>query len=902
MHARRLLGTALLSMATVASWATTLTLEGMGLRSEEARAAAIENAARTYTKNLEVLTRREREMQRRAGMRTFPVSTPVRVQLQGIQPRARSRGGSSNFTLQFESSGSSAFNSDYQALLQSVYTQVQPTLNLLFGLPSDARPVRVINFDSEIGDRDAVVGGIYVNDNGVGEREIRFPVYADGSGIKREVAAVNFVHTLLLAYLGSTELVSDGWTEGLVRAVTMRACRTPGALPGSLDLELVEAVLDSTYDIGRFYDWNNQRALSGPVFIAPNLRSQPLPLGGSVGGLYLLRHQMAGSAWQKVLTEYPTFAQSFLQSVYANPSNFTTVDQLTALAQTTVTGLGGSGVEGLPFAAWARRQFVLDPSPQPGFRMQVQPFPVVDALGGSDFGVFAVQAHAFQTQSNGDELLLRETSYPIYWSPDFTRIFASAQDDRIELFQGYGSVVPNFPGSPFSGQPYRVTVDVPIRDGIERVSLPAGAIATTANPTPNNFYGTVTGVPESSLQTLTVQLQYGSTVRNFNVRNFAFGGLVEDTAFQGSLPLTVRVQRTIAGDTTPILTRRVNKGPGELGLVLDVDAVFSKTLELDGGVQLVGWPLEPWASRANEALGLATDQTQVSRWNPEQARFDFFPLSGSVRQGHGAFVRVDLPRTVTLSGKQVANQPIAVALRQGWNMIANPLSRSISLNEIAVVTESNFPKRFADAAGNEIGPDLFRYSPAPTDEITLVSERGSYVSVSALQAGEAAFVKVLSPTGATLVFGLQAGASRSLPGVTTSTPAAQWGMRIGLTGPQESSEAFIGQRSNATAQFDARWDSEYPPGGGGVQVAVGTRQFRDIRGYGRAATWPIQVTGLRPGRTYTLTFTPDSTRMQRYRFKDPLRRFTRDWSGTQSYTFLATAPVRQLSIQTVAPR
>ena len=77
---------------------------------------------------------------------------------------------------------------------------------------------------------DAVVGGFYLDDNGSGEREIRFPVYA-----APEAAAVNFVHCLLLAYLGSKDYGFDAFSEGLVRASTMRIARTAGALPASLD-------------------------------------------------------------------------------------------------------------------------------------------------------------------------------------------------------------------------------------------------------------------------------------------------------------------------------------------------------------------------------------------------------------------------------------------------------------------------------------------------------------------------------------------------------------------------------------------------------------------------------------------------------------------------------------------
>jgi hypothetical protein len=101
-----------------------------------------------------------------------------------------------------------------------------------------------------------------------------------------------------------------------------------------------------------------------------------------------------------------------------------------------------------------------------------------------------------------------------------------------------------------------------VQNLLERVSLPAGAIATPANPTPSNIFGTISGVVPATNQTLTVQVQYGTTTQNIPVQNFAFGASISDTAFEGSLPLTVRVNRTVSGNTTTILTRQVNKGHG----------------------------------------------------------------------------------------------------------------------------------------------------------------------------------------------------------------------------------------------------------------------------------------------------------------------------------------------------
>jgi hypothetical protein len=302
-----------------------LSVDVGGARSSEAMLMA-DAAIRGFNQRAAVLSKSYRAAQVLANPKLaqlqFSMPAVVNLTRQG-KPLAASVGqGPRNrapIVLQFDSVGSNAFPPAYQAVLQSVFESATPTLNALFGLPSVGGVVRVRNFDATIGDRDAVAGGYYVANNGSGEQEIRFPVY-----LADETAAVNFVHCLLLAYLGPNGYAFDALSEGLVRATTIRVSRIPSALPAQFNnpasRETIELVLANSYDIGAYYDWNNQRALGGARFIAPNLRDLPLPPGGSTGGIFLLRYQMAGSAWQKVLVEYPSFPLEINNRAYANPA------------------------------------------------------------------------------------------------------------------------------------------------------------------------------------------------------------------------------------------------------------------------------------------------------------------------------------------------------------------------------------------------------------------------------------------------------------------------------------------------------------------------------------------------------------------------------------------------------
>lgn len=877
--------TALAIIAGAAS-ATVISITG-GQRSSGYSNAEIVGAGKQYARNLAALTRQERAMRQYAKGTTQPnfYAFPVTIQSVGQPSFSVGQSRATGVTLQFETAGSQSFATNYKTFLESVYSSAKPTMDLIFGLPTESGTVKVLNYDATLGDREVVGGGIYIHNNG-GSREIRFPVYSS-----QEAAAVNFIHTLLLAYQGSATLPWDGWNEGLVRAAVLRIVRTPGALPSGLDSDAIASVLENTYDIGAYYDWNNQRALGGPKFIADNLRTASLPVGGSVGGLYLLRYQMSGSAWQKAVAQYPLFVSRFRQEWSGLSSGQRTYPNAIISAQNAANALaGGTGqIEGLPLSDWIRRQFILDPKVTAGLKLQVQPLPIISGLAGSDFGVFAIQTHAFETAVNGNETLSRETSYPIYWTPDFGRFFTAAQDERIDIFQGFGSVVPNFPGSPFAGAPYRVTVDVPVRDFSQRVMLPAGAIATASNPTPKNFFGTLSGINPASGATFSIQLEYGSTITTIPVQNFAFGTLINDSLFSTSIPVTIRVRRTLGATTTTVMSRIVSKAPGALGVQLDVDAKASASVNIPSGVSMVGTSIEPWESDPTAESGVSL----AARWNPLLGRFQFFPDAPALRQGMGYFLRSDTSKSFSILGVGQVDVPISVAVAPGWNIISNPLNRVVALSEIQVVEKSNFPAPLTEAAGTILGVDIFRFIQGPNDPVSLAPETGSFSAANVLNPGQAVFVKCLAPTGATLVFGS--------PGNGNTRAVLQlprrWGYNVQLK--QNGStlgEAKIGGRDGASSSVEARFDSDQPPGLSSSRISV-QGLYRDTRAFGPQQVYNLLLSGLTPGQFYQIALTVETARTPSVRIFDAT--YPRGIAvplGT--YTFRPTATTRTIQVQT----
>lgn len=884
-----------LAGASVATAQTGLNVEIGTSRSRDENLWRADQVAAAYSRNIYALTKWPIELQCRAlGRPNLGLSAPLTIHLtvngQRLgSPQTRDGEG---ISIAFDSSGPGSFPLAYRQLLESVFSTAMPAIQAIFGSPSWSGAVRVTNFDVDIGDRQAVTGGYFVPNNGQGQAEIRFPIYNSP-----EAAAVNFVHCLCLAFLGSKSYPFDAYNEGIVRASTMRIARIPGAMPPNLDPELIEAVLENSYDVGTFYDWYNQPALSGPTFIAPNLLAAPLPIGGSLGGIYLLRFQMAGTAWQKVLVEHPAFAATFNALYYANPAQYQSAAALEGLAQTALNSLAGpnSTIEGRSFSQWARRQCILDVQASFGLKLHCQPFPVISGLGGADFGVFAVQATWFETLLTGDEVLLSSTAYPIFWSSEFFRLFTSAQDEQMDISGAYGAVVPNFPGDQFGGQPYRVAVDLPVQDQLARVYLPAGAVATAQNPTPNGVYGSVIGIiPELGVQHVVRISWPGGSLPDMPVTNFAFGARANDSAFLGSRTLTVDLIRVVNGAETVLLSRRVNKGPGPLALDLNLDdeLVYTLPYTLPVGISAFGWPLQIWRPHPTSVLGLDAAEILLGRWNPAKARYDLFPGCESFRIGHGYFVRLSQPLAgLTVVGSRSANTPTAVALRPGWNLIAPPVTTTATTNDVQVIVGRDSPRTWFDAVGSVLGSEFFTFQPGAPDPVSQVPETGVMVPATSFEPGRAYYVRVLSSEGATLLFSNTFRTRQMLGRPSRGRPnPGGWSLNLELTDGRTKTQAVIGQTRTGTRAFDPREDSGLPPSMGGLVImSQGSEPlYKDIRRLGRREAYRIQMDHLRKGALYILRVRRDHAGPSSFSITDPKSGRTVRYTGAGSFSFFAT--------------
>jgi len=833
-------------------------------------------AVRAFAKNASILTARSRSHRPNAPfalpMTVFPTVNGKRASI-----TTATRGGN-DLSLVFDTASGRTFSASYQTFLTNLWTTMKPRMDALFGPPAVGGSVLVSNLGADLSDREYITGGYYVY-NGTTDQQIRFEEYT-----VPEAAAVHFIHTLLLAYIGPKVLPTDGYQEGVVRAAVLKLCRTPGALPVSLDMTQVERVLANAYDIGPGYHWANQKSLAAPTFIAANLRNTTLPSSGSVGGPYLQRYLMAGSAFQKVLVEYPTFPSTFLQNWY----NDTTRNPVTVAQQTldTIKGVN-STVEGLTFDKWSARQGVLGQKIIAGTKLNLEVTPITSGLSGADFGVFNIEAEWYKSLPNGDETLLSDTAYPIYWSPDFNRVFASAQDDRVDISLAYGSVTPNFVDA-LSGQKYRLAVDFPVGDEVVRSYLPVGAIATAANPTENTVYGTISGVTYPTGISYRVSLSWaGGGTAIVPVQNYAFGGLVTNANFADAQSVTVQLLRDVSGGGSSVVaTQIVNKGPGALAFDLHVGADQQGSLTIPAGLAMTGFQGTPVEAYAPSLLGTAANNTLLARWDPLLGGYKKFPSTGALTEGQGFFSRLDSLKTVNYDFLREEDVPHSVRLKPGWNIVSSPMGSTVLQGDVKVITTTGFPQAFADAAaGGVVGPDIFRLQASTADPFSGVPESGSMVKALSFDPGVATYVRVLSSDGAVLVFPAHA-SGRAM------TREASTLLNLAVTGAGSTSSAQAGTDANPK-----NLASGLPPLLGGLQVSVNgpAKLFREVKSNVAGQTFLFTAENLVKGQTYTVNLSAKNG-FKKYLFWDVNTGKKLIPSQAEKYTFKATSTTRQFRV------
>jgi hypothetical protein len=230
--------------------------------------------------------------------------------------------------------------------------------------------------------------------------------------------------------------------------------------------------------------------------------------------------------------------------------------------------------------------------------------------------------------------------------------------------------------------------------------------------------------------------------------------------------------------------------------------------------------------------------------------------------GHGTFIRVPTANNGQYAARIEANTARVVALRPGWNLVSNPLSVPVAVNNIQVIRTTEFPRTFLGASGQDpndtasptIGRNFFNFLPGAIDPASGVAEGGAYVAATVLEPGRGYFVRCLSPEGASILLSPDTGSSfsRGQGGILTRAEV-RWRISVSNVAG-DYSRAFFGMARDATLGFDAKYDSQLPPAFRGVQLSIfnGLSWYEETRRLSSSETFRVQIDGLRRGEGYRL--------------------------------------------------
>ncbi|GBC93072.1 hypothetical protein HRbin15_01558 [bacterium HR15] len=844
----------------------------------------VERATRAQIAGARPLIRLYKQMGLLPADYQLPIFHTVILRQNGrlILPTRTRDGGLGNGTLTIQvQDGDNPFPRDYKDFLQAVASNVLALVEAEYGKAARTLTITVVNYDDQMADRDAVVGGVY----DVSNSRFLFAVYGS-----REAAAVNLLYLIVRAFHADVGFAYDAWEEGFARAVTARIARgnafrqlvaqilgvRPEAVAPSIDL-----TLDNNYDARPYYDAWNQPVLGSPSFIAPSLRQSPIQ-PGTTGGIWLVRYLMATSAWLKLATEYPSFFREFNTRYYARytPGLEGNIPTLRSIARETLSALSGSAtptVEGFPFDQWYRQQYILDTSVTYGRKLHAQMFPYISNPQPDEQAVFTVFLNYFQTirtASGGwDEALLNGTSYPIYWDFHYNRLTLSPQYERVDIRVGTGTVVPSFTGDALANQ--RLTVDFSVGTEIARVVYPSSKVQGTNFR--NNFFGVVYGLDNGS-----VLIDIGGEQKTVSVDNGAFG-----TAFSEQTMSRERIARLTFFDaqSREVGRAQVNTGIGFQFVIVRLQpASDSFRLDLPAGLSMFSVPLRPFETDWAKLLNIPADQLRLAHWRQERFNYVYYPETPAPAPGVGYFIRTVNSLSVTIQGEPAPlDRDFAIALQPGWNLIGHPFKEAIDLRTVRVVHQFDAPVSW-ESATESIGNE----PPLVGSRVWTLGGAGNYISTTLLEPGKAYWVRVLRPEGVTLLIPPP---SRGRSHVASSRAAEEpaWAMDLTLQSPAGGAVVTLGLDTPTRAR--RAWaKADAPPALPGMTL-LGILEgdqllLQDTRPLGGRQVWTLQVVPGEPDREHTLTWRiPNTRRAWRITLENPVTGERIDMRRQAAYRF-----------------
>ncbi|MFP4117231.1 MAG: FlgD immunoglobulin-like domain containing protein [Salinivenus sp.] len=315
--------------------------------------------------------------------------------------------------------------------------------------------------------------------------------------------------------------------------------------------------------------------------------------------------------------------------------------------------------------------------------------------------------------------------------------------------------------------------------------------------------------------------------------DYTIGGYVADTS--------VTLTASLSEHTVTPNKIRLRVPP----TVTDADFTAHRvyTHAIGSGVQLVGSPIQSVTTSPSQVWG----SSLVARWDPSQSRYVFLSDNdsatlGAAAPGRGYFIRSQGDE-LAVPGVPVADEPFALELESGWNMVANMFVERLPFANIA----DNLPE--------DVQPAGYAYDPA-VGYIVVACVEGANIDRDCIEpwegvwlynAGEPTTVTVPPPGQSPAAVGVNAAADGTVDGLIVPRSAMRdssgWTIPIHV---ETSSAADRATLVGVSSALDRPVEILAPPrapesisarivGRGGAALA------QNVRTAGEPANWDFVV-------------------------------------------------------------
>ena len=553
-----------------------------------------------------------------------------------------------------------------------------------------------------------IEGGELVYDPDSGNITLRLeppPDLTVGSGVsyERVFYLSNLLHLILHCFHAPAFIRLDAWEEGMARAV---------AIVAIMQLEPdYDPNLDATYLLP-LYDILNQPGLSS---------SELAPLNG-MPHMAVWRVGMATSAWLKIYAENPKatvfkdFNDAYYTAYAGNSSISENADALKGLLAQVVPS-----VEGQPLATWFDHQYVLKPVDTVGTHLYVYALPLQENLplmiyyysvslsAGTDGGTEVTEtpltgtARLDFTSYDGLPLYPEEGYDP---STDYHKVDIPTSTDP-----GVGYLNPSF-----------YNIGDPPTQRIRVATTIAGLKVLTYYPyytrgddaSQNLIFGLCTDADTGSLNVYMPGVPLPST----QLTQGAYYCTVPSVT--GSLTSFSQILLVYAStDNTTTVTVKRNIGPGYYIPIIATGGTPASTrlnATFLSGLSLISFPMTPDEKDAAKVFGFAADDPTFlfAGWDPTSPgdnKYRTYPAVGAITVGNGYWVKLSSPDTISITGTPLAaDDPHAITLSPGWNLIGNTFNGA--LNPWNITVEKNGAVySLLDAIKQKLVTPIWEYNP-----------------------------------------------------------------------------------------------------------------------------------------------------------------------------------------------